>query len=490
MIKMKNKVIRKIAAFTAVIMTVLPTAAFAEKKPLSEGELKALFVQDVAEHLGVYSAYEDVVPYKLYKSALLSVIERHPEMYEAVMTGMLESIDEYSEYYNETDSKLLTETITGTIVGIGITFQMGPDGVDVVSVIPNTSAASAGLEVGDVIVSADDVILEGMNSDTAATYIRGEEGTTLKLGIKKKDSNRVIYVNVVRDQITQTSVTHKQLADGENEAMYICVHGFISNTAEEFKAALDTAAAAGIENIIIDVRDNGGGLFDQAIKMADYIVPKGSTITTEDHKADILNVVYKAELDDEYKFNVIMLINENSASASEVLTAALYENDCAKLIGQKTYGKGTIQTVTNLVYGDSMKYTVGFYLTPKGNNINGIGIEPDYYVENSITPFEIEKYEKFSYEKRYYVGDSGAEVKTAKELLKAWGLYKGEIDDVYDEALEKAVFLFQNEIGLYPYGVLDITTQHQLYTRLEKSKVEHDDQLNRALEEFGIKIKE
>ena len=485
-----KKTIRKIAAAIAVVMTILPMSAFAEREPLTEGELKAMFVQDVAEHLGVYSAYEDIVPYKLYKEALINVIEKHPEMYEAVLTGMLESIDEYSEYYNETDSKLLTEAITGTIVGIGITFQMGPDGVDVVSVIPNTPAAGAGLEVGDVIVSADDVVLEGMNSDTAATYIRGEEGTTLKLGIKKKDSSRVIYIDVVRAQITQTSVTHKQFTDGENEAMYICVHGFINNTAAEFKNVLDIAAAAGINNLIIDVRDNGGGLFDQAIMMADYIVPKGSVITTEDHKADILDVVYKAQLEDEHKFNIVMLINENSASASEVLTAAIYENDCAKLIGQKTYGKGTIQTVANLMYGDSMKFTVGFYLTPKGNNINGIGIEPDYYVENPVTDFDISKYEKFGYENKYKVGDSGAEVKTAKELLKAWGVYNGEINENYDEELERAVFVFQTQIGLYPYGVLDITTQHQLYTRLEKSKVEHDDQLDRALEEFGIKIEE
>ncbi len=485
---MKKSFIRKIAATVAAVSTVIPAAAFAENAPLTEGELKAMFVQEVAEHLGVYSAYKDVVPYKLYKDALIYVIENNPEIYESVMTGMLESIDEYSEYYNELDSKLLQEVITGTIVGIGITFQMGPDGVEVVSVIPETPAAGAGLEVGDTIVSADDVILTGMNSDTAASYIRGEEGTSLRLGIKKKDSNRVIYIDVVREQITETSVTTKQFSDGENEAVYICVHGFITNTAAEFKAALDFAAAAGISNLIIDVRDNGGGLFDQAIEMADHIVPQGSIITTEDHKADALDVVYTAQLPDEHKFNIIMLVNENSASASEVLTAALHENGCAKLIGQKTFGKGTIQTVNNLMYGDSMKFTIGFYLTPNGNNINGIGIEPDYYVENPITPFDISGYEKFSYENKYYLGDSGPEVKTAKELLKVWGVFNGEINEEYDEDIERAVFLFQTETGLYPYGVLDITTQHQLYTRLEKSKVEHDDQLDRALEEFGILI--
>ena len=220
--------------------------------------------------------------------------------------------------------------------------------------------------------------------------------------------------------------------------------------------------------------------------MADMLVPKGSLITTEDHKIPMLNVEYRAQMEDTMKFDTVVLVNENSASASEVLAAALSENESATLIGTKTYGKGTIQTVSDMKYGDSIKYTVGYYLTPLGNNINGIGITPDAVVENTTTPFEIEKYEKFTYSKVYNVGDEGSEVKTAKELLEVWGTYSGAVNEIYDEALFDAVKSFQSMTGLYPYGVLDLTTQRELYTRLQKSKVVHDDQLDAAFSYYGM----
>ena len=197
---------------------------------------------------------------------------------------------------------------------------------------------------------------------------------------------------------------------------------------------------------------------------------------------EILNVVYNAVEEDTYKFNTAVLINENSASASEVLTAALSENGCAYVIGKRSYGKGTIQTISNLPFGDCMKYTMGYYLTPKGNNVHKVGIAPDLEIDNTYTPFEIEKYTKFGYMNVYDVGSRGDEVKTAKELLQIWGSYDGAIDDVYDEDMSAAVYRFQAATGLYPYGVLDLTTQRELYTRMEKSKVMQDNQLDAAFD--------
>lgn len=485
---MKKSFLYKAAAtlLSAVLLiTASFGAVFAEEE--MSGEMSAAFVKEIVEHLSIYARYEDVTQQNLYKEGLLGVLEKHPELYETVMETLLESIDEHSEYYNAEDAEKLKVAITGEIVGIGITFQMGPGGVDVRSVIPDTPAAKAGLEVGDIIISADGTSLDGMNSDSAAAYIRGDEGSTVRLGIKRKGTD-VFFVDVVREKIIGTSVTNQIFEDGDKKLMYIRVHGFVSNTAECFKKVLDEAADKGIENLIIDLRDNGGGIFSQAIEMADYLVPKGSIITTEDHKIKMLNAVYTASFEDTQKFDTAVLINENSASASEVLAAALSENDSAVLIGTKSYGKGTIQTVVDMLRGDSMKYTVGYYLTPKGNNINGVGLEPDTYVENTFTPFEIEKYPKFRFEKAYEAGDSGDEVSMAKELLTAWGVYSGEIDDKYDEAMETAVYSFQSMTGLYPYGVLDLTTQRELYNRLERSEVEHDDQLDAAFAHFDMKV--
>lgn len=483
---MTNRFRRTLAASVAAVLTVVPFSALAEADKPTESGLRAMFVQDVVNHLSVYAGYDSVTPHNLYKEGLKRAIEKHPEIYEDVLTGILESIDENSEYYNAEDTKILREELTGTIVGIGITFQMCNEGVDVRSVIPDTPASNGGLQVGDVIVSADGNELAGMNSDTASSFIKGEKGTTVRIGIKREGVDNIIYVDLVRDEIIGTSVTSETFEEGEKKLQYITVYGFIGNTAEMFKAALDDAAAKGISNIIIDLRDNGGGIFDQAILMADHLLPQGSTITTQDQRIDVFDVVYKAELPDTHKFNTVVLVNENSASASEVLSAALRENDCAILIGQQTYGKGTIQTVADLAHGDSMKFTIGFYLTPLGNNIHKIGLTPDYIVENTVTPFDISKYPRFEYANRYKIGDTNAEIKTAKEMLKEWGLFDGEVNEIFDSALEKAVFSFQTATGLYPYGVLDITTQHQLYTRLEKSKVVHDDQLAAAFAEFEM----
>lgn len=480
--KRRNRVI-------AVICTIAVTASMmfsVHAEGLTEGERKAAFVEEVVKFLSIYSRYDEVTQQKLYKEGLLYLIEKNPELYEEAMHGILESIDEHSEYYNPFETQLLAENITGTVTGIGITFQMCDEGVDVRSVIADTPAARGGLKVGDIIVSADDNSLAGMNSDTAAGYIKGEEGTSVRIGIKRDGESDIIYVDLVREKIIGTSVTHTVMNDGDEKLMYVKVYGFVSNTAECFKNALDEAHEAGIKNLVVDLRDNGGGLFDQAILMADMLVPKGSVITTEDHKIELLNVVYTAKYEDTQEFDTVVLINENSASASEVLAAALSENESAILIGTNSYGKGTIQTVADMMYGDSIKYTVGYYLTPLGNNINGVGLAPDSYVENTISPFEIEKYEKFGFVQVYNVGDEGTEVRTAKELLTVWGTFDGEINETYDEALFRAVKDFQSMTGLYPYGVLDLTTQHELYTRMQKSKVVNDDQLDAAFSYFGM----
>ncbi len=478
--------IKRISAIIISVALILSSQSLVLATEAKQSE-EAYVVGEIVEYLDLYARYEDVDKESLYKEGLLKVLNEHPELYEEVMKGILESIDEHSEYYNSEETKALREQITGTIVGIGITFQMCKDGVDVRSVIPETPASKAGLEVGDVIVTVDDILLTGMNSDVAASHIRGEKGTKVRVGVKRKGLSKLLYLDMTREEITGTSIESRIYTDGAEKLMYICVYGFVSNTAECFKEALDEAEKSKIKNLVIDVRDNGGGLLDQAIMMADYLVPKGRIITTEDHKIGLFNYSYRAELEDTAEFDTVVLINENSASASEVLAAALSENGCATLIGTKSYGKGTIQTVVDLIRGDSIKYTVGYYLTPNQNNINGIGLTPDAVVENTTEPFDMSGYTDFRYTSVYKMGDKGEEIKTAKELLKVWGAYEGEVNDVFDGELESAVYLFQASTELFPYGVLDLTTQRELYTRIEKSKVVIDNQLDAAFSHFGMK---
>lgn len=185
-----------------------------------------------------------------------------------------------------------------------------------------------------------------------------------------------------------------------------------------------------------------------------------------------------------------MLGNENSASASEVLTAALTENDLATLVGTTTYGKGTVQELVPLKDDEMMKFTVAYYLTPDGNNIDKVGLSPDVYVENETKYLDLSEYGEFGYTTVYSVGDSSADIELAKTILSLWGLYGGEINETYDEELAAAVQLFQASTGLYPYGVLDITTQLEIYNQLRSTTYVDDNQLETALNHFGLSLDE
>lgn len=490
---------KKILAYIlcAAIILTMPFSVLAEESLPAENTSEAAVTQEeasdllqgVSKHLLMYARDESLSYGSLYQGAMEKVLEENPELYEAALRGMLESIDEYSEYYDPQESAVLMENVTGGIVGIGVTIDFSDvEAAKVVSVIPDTPAERAGLEVGDILVRADGFELRGVKSELVLNHIRGDVGTEVYLEVER--DGQILGFKMVREEIVGTSVTHEVIEKDGIKVMYICVHGFVMNTAEKFEEALKEADAAGITNIIIDVRDNGGGILEQAIAMADNFVPKGKTITTEDHKISMLNRKYSGTKIEKNKYKVVVLINEYSASASEVLAAALDENEEAILVGEKSYGKGTIQTITGLGNGGMIKYTSGYYLTPNGNNINGIGVVPDITVNNHKEKVDADKFGDFGYTKVYREGDVGEEVKTAKEILAYFGIFVGEINDVYDRDLYYAVHSFQTRVGVFPYGVLDFTTQLQIHNYLRMIEVEVDDQLNTALSEFGINMED
>lgn len=465
----------------------------------SDGDFIAAYVDQIAEYLSVY-AVDGVSTMTLYRAAMMRVLREHPELYDSVMDAMLSSIDQYSVYYPGTEEfNSFITNLEGKVGGIGITFNEVGENLVVGTVYENSPASAAGILPGDILYSANGTNLIGATIDAAKELIRGEIGTIVELGILRGDSGEPINFTIVRDEIAEKlSVTYNILSGADESdpsinrnVMYIKIYSFMDNSAEQFAAALAEADKQGITDIIIDVRDNGGGYIIQAVDIAENFVPKGNNIVTEDHKVDLFDIVYTSNNESDKKYDLTVLVNENTASASEILAAAVQENEVGAIIGTNTYGKGTVQSMVSLKDGEAMKYTSANYLTPTGRNIDKIGITPDSVVENTYIPFDSSGYANFDYSAVYEQGMSDENVARAKKMFAVWDQYSGDVDDPYfDAELADAITLFQASKGLFPYGVLDITTQLAVYQALVETKELVDEQLLCALRHYGINISE
>lgn len=284
--------------------------------------------------------------------------------------------DEYSEYMTAKEWEDYKATALGNYVGIGIYMHVNKEGnVEVVEPIKDSPAEAAGLKTGDIILYVNDESMVGVNSDIVSSKIKGEEGTKVKITVLR--DTEYIDFEIERKAI---KVYHVETEMLENNIGYISLLTFDEGCAEEFKNAYNELKGKGAKNIIIDLRNNTGGLVVECLEIADLILPKGSVeLVTVDAKG---NKEYsKSKKDPIVDGKIVVLINEYSASASEILVAALKENDKAEVVGKTSYGKGVIQSVLELNDGSVLKLTVSEYFTPNENKINKIGIEPDYDIE-------------------------------------------------------------------------------------------------------------
>lgn len=471
-------VLAVVLAFSCTIVFAEGAAAAAEEEYSYSDILK-----HIAKNIAFFGRYENLTENGLYLKALQSLIEENPELYEKAVRVMVESVDENSAYYNEEETAAFLDDLGDEVVGIGVSVLSQNGRIVVSQPVPGSPAEKAGIRAGDIIVAADGIELKDMVLDEAIEYIRGTEGTSVRITVMRSGMEAPMNFNIIREKVTSASLDLEILEENDKRIAKITVYSFTEHVAAQFEEALNKMDAQGVKNLIIDLRDNGGGYLDQAIEMADMLLPDGKLITTEDHKVDLLDKQYKSTgVGRDYE--IVVLINEMSASSSEVLTAALMENDAATVIGTKSFGKGTVQAVYDVPNNAMMKFTVAYYLTPLGNNIHEKGIIPHDLVENSAEPVDMSQFEIFKYQKSYRLGDKGEEIQNAKEMLELLGLFYGEINDIYDENLKIAVNTYQEAKGLYPYGVLDLTTQMSLYDTVSASKIEVDDQLQAAIDAF------
>lgn len=294
---------------------------------------------------------------------------------DGALKGYVEAVgDEYTEYYTKEEMDSFEEDTLGNFTGIGIYMVKDTENnvIKVLTPIDGTPAYNAGIQPGDIISKVDGVEYTGEQMTEAANKIKGEVGTTVKLGIIRGTEN--LEIEIKRENIKINHVESKTL---NNNVGYLKLSTFDEGCADEFKQKYDEINAnQNIKALILDLRNNGGGLVEEALNIADYFTDKDSKLLiTVDKKEK--EEIRKAKQSKYIKVPVIVLINENTASASEILAGALRDNGIAKIVGTKSYGKGVIQEVLTLQDGTGIKITTNEYFTSNKTKINKVGIEPD-----------------------------------------------------------------------------------------------------------------
>ncbi len=304
---------------------------------------------------------------------------------EGALKGMVASIgDRYTEYYTKEELDDFTTSTLGNYVGVGIYMQadLTNNTITVLYPIAGSPAEEAGIKSGDKILKVDGVEYKAEELTELSDYIKGEEGTTVTLTIEREGN--VSDVVVTRKQVHINYVEGKMLEDNIG---YISISTFDEGCTNDFLDAYNKLKDEGLKSLIIDLRDNGGGLVDEALGITELICDKNDVMLITVDK-DNKKEVTKSKSDPTITVPIVMLTNKYSASASEIVAAALKENEKAEIVGEKTFGKGVIQELVNLSNGGALKVTTSEYYTPKENKINEVGITPDYEVTGANEQLE------------------------------------------------------------------------------------------------------
>lgn len=300
---------------------------------------------------------------------------------ENAIRGMLGELDPHSAYLDEKDFTDLQSMTSGEFGGLGIEVGMEDGFVKVISPIDDTPASRAGIEAGDIIIKLGDKSVQGMSLDEAVGIMRGKTGEALKLTVLRQNVDEPIEIKLVRDAIKVRSVKQKILEPGY---AYVRVAQFQTNTGEELNAAIAQLKKEGtLQGLVLDLRNNPGGLLQSAVEVSDAFLNKGLIVYTKGRAANS-NMRYSAESGDILNgAPMVVLVNDGSASAAEIVAGALQDNQRAILLGTNTFGKGSVQTVVPISETKAIKLTTALYYTPSGRSIQAEGIKPDIVDERA-----------------------------------------------------------------------------------------------------------
>ena len=311
------------------------------------------------------------------------------ELTNGSLQGMVRELrlrhhDRFSDYFSPESLARFNDEIAGRFSGIGLTVTEVKQGLRIEKVFPDSPAEKAGLESGDLIVSVEGDSIAGQSSEVSTEKIKGPEGTAVTIGVKKSADGKARELEIERAQISLPNVTSKVAKAGGRTLGYVRMVSFSEGVHAQLREAVQKVEKEGAEGIVLDLRGNGGGLLEEAVLSASVFLPEDEVVVTTNSRTQG-HAVYKTVGDNLPKVPVVVLIDRNTASAAEILTAALADDAGAKTAGTRSYGKGVFQQEIDLSNGGALKLTIGEYFTPDGVNLaNSHGIHPDLRAPNLL----------------------------------------------------------------------------------------------------------
>ena len=462
--------------FVMLLFIVVIGAAGITTIAFSFGDEPVVTVSNQREEFNkLYTAYDTLVA-KYYKDL------DETELVNGAIDGMFTALDDpYSDYMNEEEAASFSQTISSSFEGIGAEIQQSDDSIVVVAPIKGSPAEKAGIKPNDKILSVDGESLQGKSSSEAVLLIRGEKGTSVELEIERNGSSKPLKISIVRDTIPIDTVYGELGKDGIAK---IQITSFSEHTSQELVDLLNDYSKKEMKGIVLDLRQNPGGLLEEVEKIISLFVPKGEVIYQIEHKNGSIDKV-TSQNSSNMDIPLVVLIDGGSASASEIFAGAVNQSADVPLIGEKSFGKGTVQTTSQFTDGSNIKYTIDKWLTPNGSWIHEKGIEP-------TVPVSLPNYANLTIinpDSKLKKGSNSDEVKTAQNMLKALGYEVDEVNGYFDDSTEEATKQFQKKEKLKEDGVITGKTTNALMNALRDKVQKNDTQMKKAVEVLKEQMK-
>lgn len=440
----RQKVITVLLLITILSLTPITYGLAADKSP-SQVPSDAKFISDLKNFIK-NNYVEDVSDLELIRGSI---------------KGMVDALDDpYSEFFTPEAFKEFNETASGNFGGIGVVIIMRDNYVTAVSVLEGSPAERAGIKAGDKFVQIDGKDITNKTITEVSKLLRGEKGTKVEIGVLRNGIRQVLKFDVERETIEINPIEYEIMEDNIG---YLKISEFNEHTVSNLDKALNEFKRNGVKGIVLDLRNNPGGILDQAIRVSTRFVPEGPIVSVVSKHGKVKTYHSKTK---PYPFKLVVLINEGSASAAEIVSGAIKDRNMGTLVGETTFGKATVQRTLNLGSIGGVKLTIGRYTTPNGTDINKTGIKPD--VEVKVDHGDLSNILPLSGEKTLNSGNVGLDVMALQQRLKLLNLYDKKPDGIYDRTTQNAVKELQRKNDVFPTGVANET----FYRMLDQSLVE------------------